>query len=111
MNESISLSGRITRAITVAILSFFLMVYLFHFIRWFPDFWGGSGLLVKEYMAGDLTRRFWHVWVKAVVFSATHWKGAFEISVASEIALFFSWQVDRLFLRYHSRFLRDAPKK
>ena len=34
MNESISLSGRIGRAIAVTVLSFFLMVYLFHFIGW-----------------------------------------------------------------------------
>ena len=111
MNESISLPGRITRAITVTIISFFLMIYLFHFIRWFPDFWGGVVLLVERYMAGDLTPIFWHVWIKAVVISSTKWRGAFEISSASEISFFIAWLVDRWFLKYHSRFLRDAPKK
>ncbi|WP_163098668.1 hypothetical protein GL267_008700 [Acidithiobacillus ferrianus] len=111
MNPSISLPGRIGRAITVTILSFFLMIYALHFIRWFPDFWGGVALLVDRYVAGDLTPGFWHVWIKAVAFSATHWKGALEISSSFEVAIFFAWQVDRFFMRYHSRFLRDAPKK
>ncbi len=113
MNESISLSGRIGRAIAVTVLSFFLMVYLFHFIGWlgFPDFWGGLVLLVEKYMAGNLTGRFWRVWIKAVFFSATKWKGALEISSASEVSFFIAWATDRWFLKYHSRFLRDAPKK
>ncbi|MBU2717942.1 hypothetical protein HF563_00725 [Acidithiobacillus ferridurans] len=112
MNESISLPGRIGRAITVTVLSFFLMIWLFHFIRWFPDFWGGLSLLVEKYMAGDLTGQFWHVWIIAVVISSTKWKGALEISSASEISFFIAWLVDRWFLTYHSRFLRDAsPKK
>jgi len=112
MNPSISLPGRISRAITVTIISFFLMVYALHFIRWFPDFWGGVVLLVEKYTAGNLTANFWRIWVKAVFISSTHWKGAMEISSASEIAFFVAWQVDRWFLKYHSRFLRDAsPKK
>ncbi len=112
MNPSISLPGRIGRAITVAALSFFLMIYAFHFIRWFPDFWGGTVLLVGKYMAGDLTHRFLLIWLKAVTFSATHWKGALEVSSSSEVAIFVAWQVDLFFMRYHSRFLRDAsPKK
>lgn len=113
MHESISLSGRIGRAIAVTILSFFLMVYLFHLIPWlrFPDFWGGVVLLVDRYVAGDLTPQFWHVWLKAVVISSTKWRGALEISSSSEIAFFVAWLVDRWFLKYHSRFLRDAPKK
>lgn len=111
MNESISLSGRIGRAIAVAILSFFLMIWLFHFISWFPDFWGGAVLLFHRYVEGDLGHRFLWIWLKAVAYSGTHWKGALEISVSFEAALFLAWRVDRLFLRYHSRFLRDAPKK
>lgn len=113
MNQSISLPGRISRAITVTVLSFFLMLYLFHFIGrlGFPDFWGGVELLVDRYVAGDLTPRFWHVWIKAVVISSTKWKGALELSAAGEISFFTAWLVDRWFLKYHSRFLRDAPKK
>ena len=114
MNESISLPGRISRAITVAVLSFFLMIYAFHFITWvrFPDFWGGVVLLVEKYMAGDLGHHFLHVWLKAVAYSCTHWRGALEISTSIETAILFSWQVDKFFMRYHSRFLRDAaPKK
>ena len=113
MNQSISLGGRIARAITISVLSFFLMIYAFHLITWvrFPDFWGGVVLLVKKYMAGDLTRRFFHIFVKAVFVSATHWKGALEISSSLEIAIFVSWRVDKFFMRYHSRFLRDATKK
>jgi hypothetical protein len=69
-------------------------------------------LLVGEYMRGDLGYHFFMIWVKAVAFSATHWKGALEISTSLEVALFSAWQVDRFFMRYHSRFLRDAsPKK
>lgn len=114
MNQSISLSGRIARAITVTVLSFFLMVYLFHLITWFPfpDFWGGVVLLAGKYVDGDLTGTFLHIFVKAVFVSATHWKGALEISSSFEVAIFLAWQVDRFFMRYHSRFLRDAaPKK
>ncbi|WP_163098568.1 hypothetical protein GL267_002980 [Acidithiobacillus ferrianus] len=114
MNESISLPGRISRAITVTTISFFLMIWLFHFITWvrFPDFWGGVVLLVDRYVAGNLTGRFWHVWIKAVIYSCTHWRGALEISSASETSFFVAWLVDRWFLKYHSRFLRDAsPKK
>lgn len=114
MNPSISLPGRITRAITVTVLSFCLMVYLFHFITWlkFPDFWGGAVLIVRKYMAGDLTHHFFHIWLKAVAFSATHWHGALEISTSGEVAVAFSWWIDRALLKYHSRFLRDAsPKK
>jgi len=111
MNESISLPGRISRAITIAVLSFFLMLYALHFIRWFPDFWAGLVLLVGKYMAGDLTPGFWHVWTSAVFVSSTKWKGALEISSSSEISFFVAWIVDRWFLKYHSRFLRDAPKK
>lgn len=112
-NESISLPGRITRAITVSVLSFFLMIYLFHFITWFPfpDFWDGAVLLVEKYMAGDLGHRFLSIWIKAVVYSSTHWRGALEISSSLEIASFVSWRVDKFFMRYHSRFLRDATKK
>ena len=113
MNESISLPGRISRAITVTIVSFFLMLYLFHLITWFPfpDFWGGLSLLVGKYVDGNLTHHFLRVWIKAVAFSATHWKGAFEISTSTEVAVFIAWQVDRFFMRYHSRFLRDAAPK
>ena len=113
MNQSMSLPGRISRAITIAVLSFFLMLYAFHFMTWLrlPDFWDGVVLLVDRYAAGDLTPRFWHVWISAVFVSSTKWKGALEISSASEIAFFVAWQVDRWFLKYHSRFLRDAPKK
>ena len=114
MNQSISLPGRISRAITVTIVSFFLMIWLFHFITWvrFPDFWGGLELVVRKYVAGDLTHHFFSLWIKAVTFSATHWKGALEISTSMEAALFAAWQVDKFFMRYHSRFLRDAaPKK
>ncbi len=114
MNQSISLPGRISRAITITVLSFFLMIYLFHFITWFPfpDFWDGVVLLVEKYMAGNLTGRFWHVWLKAVVISSTKWRGALEVSAASEISFFVAWLVDRWLLKYHSRFLRDAsPKK
>ena len=114
MNESISLAGRISRAIAVTVLSFFLMLYLFHFMTWvkFPDFWGGVVLIVKKYMAGNLTSGFLHVLVKAVIYSATHWHGALEISTSIEVAIFVAWRVDKFFMRYHSRFLRDAaPKK
>lgn len=113
MNESISLPGRIARAITVTVLSFFLMIWLFHLITWFPfpDFWGGAVLLVDRYVAGNLTGRFWHVWLKAVAYSATKWRGALELSAAGEISFFIAWSVDRWLLKYHSRFLRDAPKK
>ena len=113
MNESISLPGRISRAITVTILSFFLMIWAFHFITWldFPDFWGGVTLLVHRYMAGDLTPRFWHVWLKAAFISGTRWKGALELSAASEISFFTAWAIDRWFLKYHSRFLHDASPK
>lgn len=113
MNQSISLPGRIARAITVTVLSFFLMLYLLHLITWFPfpDFWGGVALLVDRYVAGNLTGRFWHVWIKAVVISSTKWRGALEISSSGEISFFVAWLVDRWFLKYHSRFLRDAPKK
>lgn len=110
MNQSISLSGRISRAITVTVLSFFLMVYLVHFITWvrFPDFWGGLELVVRKYMAGDLGHRFLRILIKAMFYSGTHWKGALEISTSLEVAILFAWQVDRFFMRYHSRFLRDA---
>lgn len=113
MNESISLPGRISRAITVAVLSFFLMIYAFHFITWvrFPDFWGAVVLVVDRYMAGDLGHHFLHVWLKAVIYSTTHWKGALEISSSAEISFFLAWVIDRWLLKYHSRFLRDAPKK
>ena len=114
MNESISLAGRIARAISVTVLSFFLMLYLFNFIGrlGFPDFWGGAVLIVKKYMAGNLTSGFLHVLVKAVIYSATHWHGALEISTSIEVAIFIAWRVDKFFMRYHSRFLRDAaPKK
>lgn len=114
MNQSISLPGRIARAITVTVLSFFLMLYLFHLIPWggLPDFWGGLDLLVDRYVAGSLTPGFWHVWLKAVVYSATQWKGALEISSSVEISFFLAWVIDRWLLKYHSRFLRDAaPKK
>jgi len=112
MNESISLPGRISRAITVTILSFFLMLYALHFIRWFPDFWGAVVLVVDRYMAGDLGHHFLRIWLKAVFYSGTHWKGALEISSSIEVAILFAWQVDKFFMRYHSRFLRDAaPKK
>jgi type II restriction/modification system DNA methylase subunit YeeA len=112
MNQSISLGGRISRAIAVTVLSFFLMIWLFHFMTWvkFPDFWGGVALLVDRYMAGDLGHRFFMIWVKAVIISSTKWKGAFEISSSFEISFFIAWLVDRWFLKYHSRFLRDAPK-
>ena len=114
MSESISLSRRIARAITISVLSFFLMIYAFHLITWvrFPDFWGGVVLIVKKYMAGNLTSGFLHVLVKAVIYSATHWHGALEISTSIEVAIFIAWRVDKFFMRYHSRFLRDAaPKK
>ena len=111
MNESISLPGRISRAITVTVLSFFLMLYALHFISWFPNFWGGAVLIVRKYVNGTLTHHFLLVWLKAVTFSATHWKGAFEISTSGEIAVAFAWWIDRALLKYHSRFLRDVPKK
>ncbi|MHB8224174.1 hypothetical protein [Acidithiobacillus sp.] len=114
MNQSISLPGRIARAITVTVLSFFLMLYLFHFIGrlGFPDFWGGVVLLVEKYMRGDLGHHFFSVWLKAVIYSGTHWHGALEISTSMEVAIFCAWRVDLFFIRYHSRFLRDAaPKK
>ena len=113
MNEPISLSGRISRAITVTTLSFFLMIWLFHFITWFqfPDFWDGLELILQKYMAGDLGHRFLWIWVKAVAYSSTHWKGALEISSSFEVAIFLAWQVDKFFMRYHSGFLRDTPKK
>jgi hypothetical protein len=113
MNQSISLGGRISRAITVTILSFFLMIWLFHFMTWFPlpDFWGGVVLIVHKYVAGNLGQRFLHVWIKAVVISSTKWRGALEISSATEVSFFSAWLVDRWFLKYHSRFLRDASPK
>lgn len=114
MNQSISLPGRISRAITVTVLSFFLMLYLLHLIPWggLPDFWGGAVLLVDRYVAGDLGHHFLHAWLKAVIYSGTHWKGALEISSSVEISFFAAWQVDKFFMRYHSRFLLDAaPKK
>lgn len=86
------------------------MLYAFHLIEWldFPDFWGGVVLIVKKYVSGNLTGRFWHVWIKAVAYSSTHWKGALEISTSMEAALFVAWRVDKFLMRYHSRFLRDA---
>jgi hypothetical protein len=89
------------------------MIWLFHLMTWvrFPDFWGGAVLLVEKYMRGDLGHHFLRIWLKAVTFSATHWKGALEISSSLEIAIFFAWQVDLFFMRYHSRFLRDASTK
>lgn len=112
MNQSISIGRRISRAITVTALSFFFMIYALHFISWFPNFWGGAVLIVRKYVNGTLTHHFLLFWLKAVIYSATHWKGAFEISTSLEVAIFCAWQVDRFFLRYHSRFLRDAsPKK
>lgn len=113
MHEALTISRRITRAITVAVISFFLMIWLLHFIPWggAPDFWGGLELIFRKYAAGSLTYHFFQIWIKAVEFSSTHWKGALEISTASEISLFFAWQVDRFFLRYHTRFLLDATPK
>ncbi len=113
MHEALSLSRRIARAISVSVLSFFLMVYLLHLIPWggLPDFWGGLVLIFNKYAAGDLTPGFWHVWWKAVTLSGTHWKGALEISTSLEISLFSAWQVDKFFMRYHSRFLLDASPK
>lgn len=110
MHEALSLSRRIGRAIAVSVLSFSLMVYLLHLIPWggLPDFWGGAVLLVNRYVAGDLTPEFWRVWLKAVVFSSTEWPGALELSAAGEISCFVAWQVDRFFIRYHSRFLLDS---
>ena len=113
MHEALTISRRIGRAITVTVLSFFLMVYLLHLIPWggAPDFWGGLVLIFHQYVAGDLTGRFWRLWLKAVVYSSTQWKGALEISSASEISFFIAWFVDRWFLKYHTRFLLDAAPK
>ena len=113
MNEAMTISRRIARATAVSVLSFFLMVYLLHLIPWggLPDFWGGLVLIVRKYMAGDLGHRFLMIWLKAVLYSATQWRGAFEISTASEISIFLAWQVDKFFIRYHSRFLLDSGSK
>lgn len=113
MNEAMTISHRIARAIAVSVLSFFLMVYLFHLIPWggAPDFWDGLVLLVDKYVAGDLTPQFWHVWWKAVVYSSTQWKGALEISSSGEISFFLAWFTDRWFIKYHTRFLLDASPK
>lgn len=110
MHEALTISRRIARATAVSVLSFFLMIWFFHFIPWFqfPDFWGGMVLIVKKYMAGDLTGSFLHVWLKAVVYSATHWKGALEISSSAEISFFLAWAIDRWLIKYHSRFLLDS---
>jgi hypothetical protein len=89
------------------------MIWLFHFMTWvrFPDFWGGLVLIVHRYVAGDLTGGFLRILIKAMVISATRWKGALEISSSAEIAFFLAWLVDRWLLKYHSRFLRDASPK